>query len=111
MQIDRNTDGAFRMSQPFLIDRIIAAVPSMLNARFSKTPAATGATLTKVENREPMKELWHYRSAMSILNYLVNCTYPEMAYAVYQCARFCHAPKQSHEQAVKRIVRYLLHVK
>lgn len=106
MQIDRNTD-----SQPFLIDCIIAAVPSMLSARSSKTPATIGTTLTKDENGEPRKESWHYRSTIGMLNYLVNCTPPEMAYAVYQCARFCHAPKQSHEQAVKRIVRYLLHVK
>ena len=48
MQIDRNTD-----SQPFLIDCIIAAVPSMLSARSSKTPATIGTTLTKDENGEP----------------------------------------------------------
>ena len=43
-----------------------------------------------------------------MLNFLVNCTHPEMAFAVHQCARFCHDPKYSHEQAVKRIIRYLI---
>ena len=34
-----------------------------------------------------------------------------MSFAVHQCARFCNDPKRSHEQAVKRILRYLLHTK
>ena len=110
MQIQRNKDGTFRISQPFLIDRIIAAVPSMKNARSSKTPAATGTALTKDEEGDPRKETWHYRSLIGMMNYLVNCSQPELAFAVHQCARFCNSPKLSHEQAVKRIIRYLLHV-
>ena len=43
-----------------------------------------------------------------MLNFLVNTTHPELAFAVHQCARFCNNPKQSHERAVKRIVQYLL---
>ena len=43
-----------------------------------------------------------------MLNYLVNCTHPELSFAVHQCARFCNDPKRVHEQAVKRIIRYLL---
>ena len=34
-----------------------------------------------------------------------------MSFAVHQCARFCNDPKRSHKQAVKRILRYLLHTK
>ena len=111
MQIEKNNNGSFTISQPFLIDRIISAVPSMNNARSAKSPAATGTILTKDEEGEPRKESWHYRSVIGMLNYLVNCTHPELAYSVHQCARFCNLPKHSHEQAVKRIIRYLLHVK
>ena len=46
-----------------------------------------------------------------MLNYLVNCTHPEMSYAVHQCARFCNNPRYSHEQVVKRIIRYLIGIK
>ena len=49
-------------------------------------------------------------NTIGMLNYLVNCTQAELAYCVYQCARFCNSPKSSHEQAVKRIIRYLLFV-
>ena len=46
-----------------------------------------------------------------MLNYLVNCTHPEMSFAVHQCVRFFIDPKRSHKQAVKRILRYLLSTK
>ena len=46
-----------------------------------------------------------------MLNFLTNSTHPELAYSVHQCARFCQNPKRIHEQAVKRIVQYLLSTK
>ena len=46
-----------------------------------------------------------------MLNYLVNCTQPDLAYSVHQYARFCVDPKYVHEQAVKQIIRYLLYLK
>ena len=46
-----------------------------------------------------------------MLNYLVNCTQPDLAYSMHQCARFCADPKLIHEQAVNRILRYLLYLK
>ena len=46
-----------------------------------------------------------------MLNYLVNCTQPDSAYSVHQCARFCVDPKYVHEQAGKQIIRYLLYLK
>ena len=88
MQIKRNEDGIFHISQPFLIDRIITAVPSMKNSRSSKTPAATGTTLPRDEEGKPRKETWHYRSVIGMMNYLVKCSQPELAFSVHQCARF-----------------------
>ena len=39
--------------------------------------------------------------------YLAGNTYPEIQYAVHQCARLTHAPRHSHAEAVKRIARHL----
>ena len=36
---------------------------------------------------------------------------PYITFAVQQCARFCIYPSLEHEQAVKRICRYLLRTK
>ena len=42
-----------------------------------------------------------------MLNYLASATRLGILYSAYQAARFCSNPKQSHEEVVKRIGRYL----
>ena len=110
-QIDKHKDGGFTISQPFLIDRILDSINGMNEANPSKSPAATTVTLTKDKDGIARKENWNYRSVIGMLNYLVNTSQPELAYAVHQCARFSNDPKHCHEQAVKRILRYLLQLK
>ena len=39
--------------------------------------------------------------------FLANNSWPDIAFATHQCARFTHNTKQSHATAVKTIVRYL----
>ncbi len=34
-------------------------------------------------------------------------THPDISFATHQCERYNHSPKQSHEDALKRIGRYL----
>ncbi|KAL7554030.1 hypothetical protein ACHAWF_017894 [Thalassiosira exigua] len=46
-----------------------------------------------------------------MLGYLQGTLRPDISMAIHQCARFNSNPKLSHGQAVKRIVRYLLHSK
>ena len=109
--ITHGKDGSYRMSQPYLIERIIKSIPGMVDARSAKSPACSSVVLTKDVDGAARKEHWNYRSVIGMLNYLVNCTHPEMSYAVHQCARFCNDPKHVHEQAVKRTIRYLLNTK
>ena len=45
--ITHGDDGSFRMSQPFLIDRIIAATAGITDAQSARTPAVAGTTLNK----------------------------------------------------------------
>ena len=45
---------------------------------------------------------------IGILKIHVNCSHPERAYTVNQCARFYIEPKYSHEKAVERIIKYLI---
>ena len=108
LQIKHYDDGSFRVSQPMLINRILATIPGMKEARSAKSPAVSGAVLSKDEDGELRQEHWNYRSVIGMLNYLVNCSHPELSFAVHQCARFCNDPKKCHEQAVKRILRYLI---
>jgi hypothetical protein len=46
-------------------------------------------------------------SVIGMLMYLSNNAYPEIQFAVHQCARFTHFPRNIHAKAVKRICRYL----
>ena len=88
--ITHEKNGNYRMSQPPLIDRIIKSVPSMKGAKCAKTLAATGNVLTKDTKGETIKEHWNYRYVLGILNFLVNRTHPEIAFAAHQYARFCN---------------------
>jgi hypothetical protein len=42
-----------------------------------------------------------------MLLYLSSNSRPDIQFAVHQCARFTHNPKESHAKAIKRICRYL----
>ena len=39
--------------------------------------------------------------------YLCSNSRPDLQYAVHQCARFNHCPRESHAQAIRHICRYL----
>ena len=42
-----------------------------------------------------------------MMNYLVSTSRADTLFSVHQAARFCSNPKRSHEEAAKRIGRYL----
>ncbi|KAL7533931.1 hypothetical protein ACHAXR_010147 [Thalassiosira sp. AJA248-18] len=44
-----------------------------------------------------------------MLTYLQANSRPEISMSVHQTARFCNDPKLSHEKAIKRLSRYLMH--
>ena len=52
-------------------------------------------------------EKWNYASVIGMFLYLVVNSRPDIAFAVHQCIWFSHQPKKCHEDAVKRVVRYL----
>ena len=70
------------------------------------TPAAT-LPLGTDANGKRFNATWEYATAIGMLLFLSSNSCPDIQYAVHQCARFTHSPKQSHQQAVLRICRYL----
>ena len=60
---------------------------------------------------KPRRRPWNYRTAIGMLNYLQGHSRPDISMAVHQCARYSTNPMLSHEKAVMRIGRYLLHTK
>jgi hypothetical protein len=103
VECKKTRDGSeYHLTQPALIDRIIETIP-LKDQRLHDTPADR----ILYKGSEPRKTDFHYRSAAGQLNYLTASTRPELMMAVHQCARFSADPRLQHEQAIKRIVRYL----
>lgn len=107
LEIDDASD-EIRLSQPFLIERIITLLgDAVKECNVKDTPTVYKELLHKDEFGPDRKQDWNYRSAIGMTNYLAATTRPDIQFAVHQCARFSANPKLSHERALKRLVRYL----
>lgn len=98
-------NGTIKMSQPGLIKKIIDA-SGMARCNPKDSPAIQQALSSNSEG-QAMTDPWNYRSMVGMLLYLSGNTRPDIQFAVSQVARFSHQPKQSHANAVKRIIQYL----
>ena len=106
IEIFKNKQGQLCLRQKGLINRIISAVGMDENSNSAKMPAATTGVGADVGGKVREKN-WNYASVVGMLLYLAGNTRPDIAFAVHQAARFSHKPMKVHEDAVKRIVRYL----
>ena len=110
IKIEHHTNGDISMSQPGLIDSILNDVGLKHDSKTKNTPA-TYPLLHKHENGAEREDNWDYRSIIGKLSYLCRNTRPDLEFALHQCARFQSNPKRAHEEAIKRICRYLLGTK
>jgi hypothetical protein len=69
------------------------------------TPAELAALGRDVNGKDASSSI-NYASVVGMLLYLGHSR-PDISFATHQCARYTHSPKQSHEDALKRIGRYL----
>jgi hypothetical protein len=104
IRIEKRGD-SYLLTQKGLTDKIIR-VACMEECNAKPTPSLE-EPLGKDLGGDPFTEEWKYSEIVGMLLYLANNSRPDIAYAVHQCARFTHDPKQSHAEAVKRIIRYL----
>ena len=115
IEITQLSGNRFKISQPYLIDRIVALLNlNQDDLGFNTNPKTTPVgkpVLNKDLDGKPRKEDWNYRTAVGMLTYLQGNSRPEISMSVHQTARFCNDPKLSHEKAIKRLGRYLLHTK
>ena len=105
IKIEKQAGSAFLLTQTGLIDKVIKAT-GMDDCNSVATPALPVPVHTDV-NGTSIQESWEYPSVIGMLMYLSSNSRPDISYAVHQAARFSHNPKNSHAQAVKRIIRYL----
>lgn len=105
--LDKQADGSILMKQDGLIDRIIDALGLDDGNVHGKWTPADQKPLVRDEDGEPARGEFSYAAVVGMLLYLTGHTRAEMAYAVNCAARYMFAPRASHEQALKRIGRYL----
>ena len=98
----------FTFTQPHLIERILNTLHLQNESKMHDTPA--NKILTKTSTG-PRQQDWNYRSVIGMMNFLAATTRPDILFAVHQCARFSINPGKEHEEAVKRIARYLKRTK
>ena len=108
VKVERLANGCIKLSQPQLIQSIIKDMGFNERTGSKPTPAASNVKLSRDLHGRSIDEEWHYRSIIGKLNFVEKSTRPEIAYAVHQCARFSSDPKESHANAIKRIVKYLI---
>jgi hypothetical protein len=108
VKVTRKDDGTIELTQPHLIDSIIADLGFKDNTKGKATPAPSTASLNRDVYGTAHDESWENRSVIGKLNFLEKSTRPDIAFAVHQCARYSSNPKQSHSAAVRYIVRYLV---
>ncbi len=69
------------------------------------TPSKSAALGQDVDGKEASGHI-NYASVVGMLLYLGH-SQPNISFAMHQCARYNHSPKQSHEDALKRIGCYM----
>jgi len=67
----------------------------------------TGLSLSKIAKIDSKVIDFPYHGAIGTLNYIAQCTRPDILFAVTYLSRYCNTYDSTHVQAVKRIFRYL----
>ena len=106
-RFQRNTDGSVLLTQPRMIERALQLV-GLHKDSASKTHDTPANKILSSFLSTPRKQSWHYRSVVGCLSYIQAMNRPDITFATQQCARFNNNPSKEHEEAVKRICRYLL---
>ena len=108
VQIDRVSDGQFRLTQPHLINDILKELRlDGDRVAIKKTPGASSVPLLRHMESDDFDGHFDYRRVIGKLNYLEKCTRPDISCAVHQAARFVGSPKVEHGKALKWLGRYL----
>jgi hypothetical protein len=72
----------------------------------TSTPLPLNA-LTIPIDKTPPSDGFSYRRAVGLINYLVQCTRPDLAFACSYLSQFLNNPSRTHEHQVKHVFRYL----
>jgi hypothetical protein len=107
VNIDRQTNGTINITQGKLIQSILDNLGIKDKTKSKSTPALSSKILQQHLESPLFNETWHYCSVFGKLNFLEKITWPDVAYAMHQCAQYAFNPQYKHGKAIKHIGRYL----
>ncbi|XP_013624832.1 PREDICTED: uncharacterized mitochondrial protein AtMg00810-like [Brassica oleracea var. oleracea] len=103
LQVKQLTDG-ITVSQSTYAKNLIKRF-GMQTSKTAKTPMSTTTKLSRDSDGKPVDEKL-YRAMIGSLLYLT-ASRPDLCLSVGICARYQAKPKESHKNAVKRIIKYV----
>ena len=75
------------------------------DCKFVSTPYDANSRLKK--NKETSVSQNEYAQLIGSLIYLMNCTYPNIAYAISRLSHYTQSPNREHWTALNKILKYL----
>ena len=103
MKISKTSDG-YALSQPnyfeIILDKFIKD-----DMNLARTPVDINLYLLK--NKGDTVSQLKYSQIVGSLMYLMNCTRPDIAYAISKLSRYTSNPGEDHWKAIIRVARYL----
>ena len=109
VNINRNSDGTFELSQLHRLEKIINHVRIEVSAIIKERERPSGKPLMHKDKYSlGIRYVCNYRAAVGMLSYLQGSTRPEISIYIHQCACFCNNPHLAHKLSVQRIENYLV---
>ncbi|MBW0547432.1 hypothetical protein O181_087147 [Austropuccinia psidii MF-1] len=107
MTVERNREKRrLFLSQELYINNLLASF-GMQDCKSASTLQVPGSRLLpRADTNAPAASI-NYPRAIDLLNYLVTCTRPDLAYSASCLAQFLNNPRSEHETTFKHVLRYL----
>jgi hypothetical protein len=105
MECNRLPTGTITLTHSAYIKELLSS-NGLIACASKPTPMQTGQELKARQPHEPPASK-SFRSVLGAVSYLASTSRPDIAFAVNAIARFMSNPSSTHEQALKRVLRYL----
>ncbi|XP_074317943.1 secreted RxLR effector protein 161-like [Silene latifolia] len=98
------TPSGISLSQSHYVEKVLKKFNS-----FDVTPARTpyDASISLCKNLGDSVSQEEYARIIGSVMFLMNCTRPDIAYAVSRLSRYTHNPNAEHWNALRRLLKYL----
>ena len=103
IKISKTSDGLI-LSHSHYIEKILKKFKQD-DSSPTRTPVDVNLHLSKNNGKSISQQ--EYAQAIGILMYVMNCTRPDIAYAVIKLSRYTSNPSPDHWKAIVRVLRYL----